>query len=77
MSWDVVLMGASLVLNVATLPTLLRPSYVPRATSALFTVAITVIALTLHNLGSDLGATANVIGAGLWGLVFIFRGRRI
>ena len=77
MSWDTVLMGATLTLDVAMLPTLLRPSYVPRITSVLFTVAIAVIALALYNLGSSLGAIANATGAGLWGLVFVFKGRRV
>ena len=76
-SWDLILMAATMALNVFILPTLLSArSYVPRTTSGPFAMAIAVIALALLQLGNPLGAAANAAGAVLWGVVFALRGDR-
>ena len=75
--WDYLILVATLSLTPGILPTLLdRKAYVPRTSSGVFTVAIAAIAIGLYGSGLPLGATANVIGSVVWGLVFILRGSR-
>lgn len=75
MSWDLVLMLATLALDAFLLPTLLNAkASVPRATSGPFAASIAAIAVALLQLGNPLGALANAAGAVMWLAVFVVRG---
>mgnify|MGYP001571683555 FL=1 len=78
MSWDLVLMLATMALNIFIAPTLLNSrAHVPRVTSGPFAVAIAVIALALLQLDNPLGAAANALGALMWVMIFMLRGETI
>ncbi|KKK66953.1 hypothetical protein LCGC14_2958930 [marine sediment metagenome] len=76
--WDYLILVATLALTPGILPTLFnKEAYVPRVSSGVFTVAIAAIAIGLYGSGLPLGATANVLGSAVWGLVFVLRGRKV
>ena len=73
--WDMVMAGAQVGLNLCLLPTVFRStSYVPRFTSASTTVGLSVVALSLFNLGAPLGGFSVVVGVLLWASIFIYHG---
>lgn len=66
---DIVIMVASMGLNVAILPTLFSSKRPPIATSLGFTVCVLAIGVALLSVGFWLGGASNVLGGLLWGAV--------
>ena len=74
-SWDLVLAGAQVALDLCLLPTVFhKEAYVPRFTSGSTAFGLAVVALALFNIGAPLGALSAISGAALWAFVYASRG---
>ena len=73
---DTMFLVGSMILNVAFLPTLIRPSNKPdRITSLVFTIVLASQATGLEAMGLHWAAGSMIFGAGLWA-VTIFQQRK-
>lgn len=60
------------------MPTLLnREAYVPRLTSAVSVVGLTVIIVALIGTGLVLSPIVSTVTAVIWVFIFVFRGKRV
>ena len=77
MTWDVLLTFGTILFIPALMPTLLsREAYVPRLTSAVSVVALTVIIVALIGTGLVLSPIVSTVIAVIWVFIFVFRGKR-
>jgi len=74
-SWDIIMAVSQAVLGAFIIPTLRDANaYIPRLMSIVYAVFLSVIAVTLFNLGSPMGGAIAGISAALWAVVFVLRG---
>ncbi len=77
MTWDVLLTFGTILFIPGLMPTLLnREAYVPRLTSAVSVVGLTVIIVALIGTGFVLGPIVSTVTAVIWVFIFVFRGKR-
>ena len=78
MNWDVLLTLGTLLFIPGLMLTLLnREAYVPRLTSAVSVVGLTVIIVALIGAGLVLSPIVSTVIAVIWVFIFVFRGKRI
>lgn len=77
MTWDVLLTFGTILFIPGLMPTLLnREAYVPRLTSAVSVVGLSVIIVALIGTGFVLGPIVSTVTAVIWVFIFVFRGKR-
>ena len=77
MTWDVLLTFGTILFIPGLMLTLLsREAYVPRLTSAVSVVALTVIIVALIGTGLVLSPIVSTVIAVIWIFIFVFRGKR-
>ncbi|MCH7998987.1 MAG: hypothetical protein IIA91_05865 [Chloroflexi bacterium] len=77
MNWDVLLTLGTLLFIPGLMLTLLnREAYVPRLTSAVSVVGLTVIIVALIGAGLVLSPIVSTVIAVIWVFIFVFRGKR-
>ena len=77
MTWDVLLTFGTILFIPGLMLTLLsREAYVPRLTSAVSVVALTVIIVALIGTGLVLSPIVSTVIAVIWVFIFVFRGKR-
>ena len=77
MNWDVLLTLGTLLFIPGLMLTLLnREAYVPRLTSSVSVVGLTVIIVALIGAGLVLSPIVSTVIAVIWVFIFVFRGKR-
>jgi hypothetical protein len=77
LTWDVLLTFGTILFIPGLMPTLLnREAYVPRLTSAVSVVGLSVIIVALIGTGFVLGPIVSTVTAVIWVFIFVFRGKR-
>ncbi len=71
---DYLFLGGAVILDLAFLPTLIRPNNKPdRWTSVMFTIVLTSMIFGFLALGLNLSAIAQTVGAAMWGITIFQR----